>query len=74
MTAVWQVLFQAGLAPLPGPAAETSAAPELLEAARFAAYAASFRLLAAMTVLLIPGLLLFRIVPPDRAFNGPAPR
>jgi DHA2 family multidrug resistance protein len=54
MTAFWQVLFHAGIAPLPGQGADTSTAPELLEAARFA-YAASFRLLAATTMLLTPG-------------------
>jgi DHA2 family multidrug resistance protein len=73
-TTVWQVLFLAGLAPLSGHAADASAASELVEAARFAAYAASFRLLAATTALLIPGVLLFRIVPPDRDLDGAAPR
>jgi DHA2 family multidrug resistance protein len=74
MTGVWQVLFGAELAPLSGQVADTSAAPELLEAVRFAAYAASFRLLAATTALLIPGVLLFHIVPPDRDLDGAAPR
>jgi hypothetical protein len=74
MTAVWQVLFDKGLAPMPGRVADTSAARELLEAGRFAAYAGAFRLLAATAVLLIPGLLLFRLTPPDRDLGGPARR
>jgi DHA2 family multidrug resistance protein len=73
MTAFWQVLFHAGLAPFPGQAADTEVTRELLEAARFG-YAACFRLLAATTVLMIPAVLLFRIVPPDRDHDGPALR
>jgi DHA2 family multidrug resistance protein len=74
MTAVWQVLVYKWLAPLPGRAADTAAARELLEAGRFAAYAASFRVLAATALLLIPGLLLFRITPSDRDLDGAARR
>jgi DHA2 family multidrug resistance protein len=70
MTAIWQALFSLGFAPWSGLGAGASAAPEPLEAAQLFAYAASFRLLAATTVLLIPGVLLFRIVSPTQDFDG----
>jgi DHA2 family multidrug resistance protein len=73
MTAFWNMQFHAGFAPFPDQASDTLAAPEPPEAARFA-YAASFRLLAATTVLLIPGVLLFRLAPPGRDRDGPVPR
>jgi MFS transporter, DHA2 family, multidrug resistance protein len=72
MTAVWQMLFHAGLGAVPDPAADTAVPSPMLEAARFAAYTSSFRLLAAATALLIPGVLLFRIVPPGPYPDGPA--
>jgi hypothetical protein len=55
-----------------GGAADTADPSSLIEAARFAAYAASFRLLAVTTALLVPGVLLFRILPPDPDPDGPA--
>jgi MFS transporter, DHA2 family, multidrug resistance protein len=64
MTAVWQVLFDARVAALPA----------FPDAARFASYAASFQLLAAVTALLIPGIFLFRTVRPNGNLKEAAPR
>jgi MFS transporter, DHA2 family, multidrug resistance protein len=74
MTAVWQVFFRAGLAALPGWAAGAAVAPQLLDGTRSASYAACFRLLAAVTALLIPGIFLFRVVRLDGTPEDPAPR
>jgi DHA2 family multidrug resistance protein len=54
MTAVWQALVHAGLAVRSG-----AAAPQMIEATRLVSYADSFRLLASLTLLLIPGIALF---------------
>jgi DHA2 family multidrug resistance protein len=54
MTAVWQALDHAGSATGSG-----RPAPQPLEAVQLASYAASFRLLAGLTLLLIPGIALF---------------
>jgi DHA2 family multidrug resistance protein len=59
MTALWQALLHArttASSSLIGRAV----APHTLDAARIAAYAACFQVLAAVSVLLMPGILLFR--------------
>jgi MFS transporter, DHA2 family, multidrug resistance protein len=69
MTAVWQMLFH-GFAVSPNSA--PGAAAERLDAARLASYAVSFRLLAAVTVLLIPGIFLFRVAGVGASLDEPA--
>ncbi len=61
MTAVLQARILANLSGT----ADRGASPQLLDAAKFAAYAASFRTLAIVAALLIPGVLIFRILRPD---------
>jgi MFS transporter, DHA2 family, multidrug resistance protein len=73
MTALWQVFFEARRGALPG-SAVAAAARSLVDATRFGSYADSFRLLAAVTALLIPGIFLFRVVRPAGKLEGVAPR
>jgi DHA2 family multidrug resistance protein len=65
MTAFLQTRIEAEFAKFTAAVPGAGAAPgALLTAAKLAAYLGSFRVLGIVTALLIPGLLLFRRIPP----------
>ena len=65
MTAVLQTRVHANLARFPTTDAPATTAPFLTahDAAAFAAYASSFRTMAIISLVLLPGVLLFRLLP-----------
>jgi MFS transporter, DHA2 family, multidrug resistance protein len=73
MTALWQAFLHTRRtlsSALPGPAHATN--PQTLDAAGIASYAACFEVLAVVSVLLIPGILLFRDIRLDAKAAAPA--
>jgi MFS transporter, DHA2 family, multidrug resistance protein len=74
MTALLQARIQTNVAAIADQAASggTLPPPHLLETATFGAYTGCFRVMAIITALIIPGVLLFRVVRPNPAVTSVA--
>jgi MFS transporter, DHA2 family, multidrug resistance protein len=65
MTAVLQAQVQAGLIRIPGQA-QSDTSSQIVDGVTFTAYSGCFRTMAIVTILILPGVLLFRVLRHDQ--------